>query len=79
MVQSSQGVRSTKRISNKIHNKQIEKSQKLSTNSNNQTQTTYYRIKRQKKFTYGTNLSANYTLMIVVDSQFGQEVEMSTS
>ena len=52
---------------------------KLSTNRNNQTQRTSYHIKKRKKFTYGTNLSANYTLMIVVDSPLNQEVEISTS
>ena len=52
---------------------------KLRSLSNNKTQTILSQIKRQNKFTYGTNLSAKYTWMIVADSQFGQEVEIRTS
>ena len=79
MVKSSQGVRSTKKDKQKKYiTIKLRSLRKLPTNSNNQTQMTYFRIKRQKKFKYGTNLSANYTLMIVVNYQFGEEVEMST-
>ena len=75
MVQSSQEVRSTK-IPDTIKLRSL---RKLSNIINNQTQRKFYRNKKRKKFTYGTNLSANYTLMIAIDSPLGQEVEMSTS
>ena len=38
-----------------------------------------YQLVPPNVYRYGTNLSANYTRIIVVDSQFGQELEMSTS
>ena len=51
MVQSSQGVRSTKKIDRKVHNNQIGKSQQqLNTDDIIPNQ------KKHKKFIYGTNL-----------------------
>ena len=50
MVQSSQGVISTKRMDRKVHNNKMEN------RNNNQTQKIISQIKNHKKFTYGINL-----------------------